>query len=116
MDQQGSNKVSIKGLDDKHEKTALLTVTLYGATLPPQLLYGGKIERCHPVVNFPSDWDIWHTENHWSNESTILSYIDKVINPYLESKRQELEMASTQRALKLWMFLELIDVRVFAKN
>ena len=77
----------------------LLTVTLSGAMLPPQLLYGGKTERCHPDIDFPSDWDIWHTENHWSNGSTILRYIDRVINPYLESKRQELELASTQKVL-----------------
>ena len=99
MDKQGAKKISIKGLDDKREITALLTITLSGAMLPPQLLYGGKTERCHPDVDFPSDWDVWHTENHWSNESTVLRYIDKVINPYLESKRQELELPSNHRAL-----------------
>ena len=76
-------------------------ITLSGNVkfLPPQLLYTGKPERCHPDFNFPSDWDIWHTENHWSNKSTVLRYIDTVLNSYLTSKRQELELADTHKAL-----------------
>ena len=99
MEEQGTNKISIKGLNDKREITALLTITLSGSILPPQLLYSGKTERCHPDCNFPSDWDIWHTENHWSNKSTILRYIENVLKPYLEKKRQELELPDTHKAL-----------------
>ena len=99
MEEQGSNKISIKGLNDKREITTLLSITLSGNILPPQLLYTGKTERCHPDFNFPSDWDIWHTENHWSNKSTVLRYIDTVLNPYLTSKCQELELADTHKAL-----------------
>lgn len=36
-----------------------------------------KTDRCHPHVNFPSDRDILHTNNHWSNTSTVLRLIDK---------------------------------------
>ena len=76
MDQRGTNRISIKGLHDKCEITALLTVTHSGAMLPPQLLHGGKTEMCHSDIDFPSKWDIWHTKNHWLNEfvtSTKLS-------------------------------------------
>ena len=41
-----------------------------GDLLPPQLQ--GKTENCHPKVDFPEEWDIWHSENHWSNESTMI--------------------------------------------
>ena len=43
MEEQGSNKISIKGLNDKREITALLSITLSGNILPPQLLYTGKV-------------------------------------------------------------------------
>ena len=96
MEEQGKSKISIKGLNDKREITALLSVTLSGTILPPQLLYSGKTERCHPDFNFPKDW---HTENLWANQLTVLRYIDTVLIPYLQSKRQELELPSTQKAL-----------------
>ena len=68
MEEWGTKKITIKGLDDKHEITVLLAITLSGELLPPQLLYQGKSDRCHPDVNFPCDWDIWHMDNHWFNE------------------------------------------------
>ena len=102
MEERGTKKITIKGLDDKREITALLAITLSRELLPPQLLYQGKSDRCHPDVNFPCDWDIWHTDNHWSNESTILRYIDRVLNPYLERKCSELGLPSTQKALLIF--------------
>ena len=61
MDERGKK---IKGIEDKREITALLALTLSGVLLPPQLLYLGKTDRCHPHVNFPPDWDVFHTNNH----------------------------------------------------
>ena len=53
MDERGKNKIVIKGVEDKRELTALLSVTLSGVLLPPQLLYKCKTDWCHPHVNFP---------------------------------------------------------------
>lgn len=87
---KGSKQVPILGLDDKREITALLTVSASGHLLPPQLLYKGTTEKCHPAgVSFPSSWDIWHSANHWSNETTMLRFIDTVINPYMEKQRKD---------------------------
>ena len=47
MENEGS-QVSVFGLGDKHEMTALLAVTMSGKLLPPQLLCGGKTDACHP--------------------------------------------------------------------
>ena len=58
--------------------------------LPFQLIYGGKAMRCHPPVTFPTDWDITHNEKHWSNEITMIRYIENVIVPFVESVREEL--------------------------
>ena len=102
MELSGTKHVSIAGTEDKKEITALITVSATGEVIPPQLLYGGKTERCHPRFNFPNDWDVWHTPNHWSNEGTVLCYLDEVFVPYIEGKRQKAGFPPTQRALLLF--------------
>lgn len=52
--------------------------------IPPPVIYQGKTEKCHPNFKFPENWHIMHTENHWSNEATMLEYIDKILVPYIE--------------------------------
>ena len=47
-----------------------------GEYLPIQLIYKGTTDRCHPKANFPSDWDIFHSLNHWSNENTMKRYFE----------------------------------------
>ena len=46
-----------------------------GEVLPPQLIYGGKSDRCHPPFDFPRDWLINRSLKHWSNEGTMLKYL-----------------------------------------
>lgn len=87
MESQGSRQVSIVGIDDKREMTVLVTTSLSGTLLPPQLLYAGKTDKCHPKVQFPSDWDVHHSENHWSNQETMLRYVEKIVLPYVSDYR-----------------------------
>lgn len=70
-----------------------------GEYLPPQLIYEGKTPRCHPRVNFPDKWDIWHTENHWSNEVTTKRYIEK---NSIARKRDALKLKKSHPALVLF--------------
>ena len=86
MELAGSGRVPIAGSENKKEIMALLTVSATGAVLPPQLLYEGKTKRCHPPFNCPLEWDVWHTQNHWSNEKTILRYLDEVFIPHADKK------------------------------
>ena len=44
MEKQGSSQVTISGLDDKHQITAVFTSAADGHFLPPHLLYQGKTE------------------------------------------------------------------------
>ena len=74
-------------------------MTLSGILLPPQLLYERKTDRCHPHVKFPPDWDIFHTHNHWSNTTTVLRFIDKVLNLYLQKKTRRAGLLECQKAL-----------------
>ena len=50
---------------------------------------GGKTQHCHPVYDFPDDWCVSHSENHWFNE-TMIEYIQGIIIPYVEGVRQML--------------------------
>ena len=61
-----------------------------GDILPPQLLYQEKTEKCHPKVDFPEEWDIWHSENHWSNESTMIRFADEILITYVREIRDKL--------------------------
>jgi hypothetical protein len=53
----GAKQVEIIGIEDKRQITALLSCTMSGDLLPPQLLYQGKTQNCHPKVDFPEEWD-----------------------------------------------------------
>lgn len=68
-------------MEDKREMTVLLAITLAGKLLLPQLLYAGKTVKCHPTVDFPAGWDVWHSQNHWSTEETMIHYIEKLLPP-----------------------------------
>lgn len=63
--------------------------TYTGDFLPPQLIYQGKTPRCLPQNEFPPEWNITFTENHWSNERTMREYFDQIILPYFIQKRFE---------------------------
>ena len=77
MNRQEKKSISIAGFDDKREITVVLAVMIPGEYLPPQILYQSKTERFHPAIEFPPEWDMWHTENHWSNEVTMVRYAKK---------------------------------------
>jgi hypothetical protein len=99
---EGSKQVPIVGIEDKREITALLGSTAAGQLIPPQLLYPGKTNQCHPKYEFPDNWDIHHTPNHWSNEASMLHYISEVIVPYVEQTREHLQLGPGQKALALF--------------
>ena len=52
----------------------------------PQILHEDKTNRCHPAVEFPEGWDVSHTSNHWSNEVSMIQYLNKIVIPFLKSK------------------------------
>ena len=54
------------------------------------------------VTQLFSDWDVWHSINHWSNEETMLRFIDKIIVPYVSKTRKSLGLPSTYPALAIF--------------
>ena len=58
-------------ISNSDEVTAVFVATLTGDFLAPQVIYKGKTERSYPKISVPSGWDLWHNDNHWSNEETM---------------------------------------------
>ncbi len=79
----GSQRVEVIGANDKRQITAVFCGSMIEDFLPLQLIYGGKTNRCHPMFQFPLDWDITHSKKHWSNENTMISYFENILVPYI---------------------------------
>ena len=79
-----------------------------GEFLPPQIIYGGKTDKWHPVFKFPSDWNITHSENHWANTASQMDYVKK----YYSAIHQE-SPEYTRRCLCtcFYQFTDLFVVR-----
>ena len=73
-----------------------------GAILPFQLLYAGKTTRCHPKYAFPSEFDIWHTPNHWATGETVIRLVSNVIVPYVNVIRLKMKLTSTHPAIVIY--------------
>ena len=68
MEKRGTKRVEIAGVEDKRQITAAFACTMSGKFLPMQLIYKGTTCKCLPKhVEFPSDWDVTYTSNHWAN-------------------------------------------------
>ena len=96
MATEGSTQVSVVGLEDKRE---VLCCSLSGDLHPPQLIYTGKTPQCHPTVLFPDGWHVWHSANHWSNEQTMLKYVEHILTPYFTNIRAQSGLPQDQIAL-----------------
>ena len=98
----GSKRVEIHGLSDKQQITGVFCGTLMGDFLPPQLICGGKTPRCLCAYSFPSDWNITYSPNHWSNETTMITYIEEIIVPYVNKVRDDLGLSCQHSALAIF--------------
>ena len=102
MDKKGNKRIPIQGHQDKRQIMAVMCVSLIGELLPLQFEYGGRTRRCHPAYQFPGNWCITRTDNHWSNESTMLEYVQEIIVPFVEHKRESLGLSKDHPALALF--------------
>ena len=77
MSKEGLKRVEVVGLKDKRQITAVFGGSMSGDFLPVQLVYQGKTTKSPPTVDFPKQWHMTFTEDHWSNESTMIDYVEK---------------------------------------
>ena len=85
-----------------NDRSPVFCGSMTGDFLPPQLIYEGKTDRCLPNYQFPSTWHITHSHNHWSNETTMKQYFEKIILPYVNAKREELKLCHDQPAMLIF--------------
>ena len=102
MEKEGSKRIELVGIEDKRQITAVFSGTMSGVFLPMQLIYQGKTPKCLPSVQFPSNWNVTFTDNHWSNETTMLAYLEKILFPYIISTREKLGLEHNQPALVIF--------------
>ena len=48
------------------------------------------------------DWHVTHLENHWSNKTTMITYISNITVPFVKNIRKELKKTDDQAALAIF--------------
>ena len=86
MEEEGMKSIEVTAKDDKRQITAVFCGSLTGDFLPPQLIYEAKNDRCLTQYKFLSAWHVTHSDNHWSNGTTMKQYVEKIILPYVMTR------------------------------
>ena len=103
LNEKGAKSVPLQGKGEKKQSTGTFAVSMTGDFLPMQLMYDGKTPRCLPKdVEFPKEFDVTFTLNHWSNEKKSKRLLDNVIFPYLKKKEHDLGLPGDQKSLLIY--------------
>ena len=79
MEAEGNRRVAVTGIEER-QITTVLSVTMSGNYLPPQLIYQGTNNRCLPkMIAFLSDWNVTCTQYHRATEDK-LQLLDANVN------------------------------------
>ena len=101
LNEKGAKSVPLQG-KGKKQITGTFAVSMTGDFLPMQLIYEGKTPRCLPKdVEFPKEFDVTFTPNHWSNKEKSKQLLD-VIFPYLKKKKHDLGLTGDQKSLLIY--------------
>ena len=103
LNEKGAKSGPLQGKGKKNQITGTFPVSVTGDFLPMQLIYEGKTPRCLPKdVEFPKEFDVTFTLNHWSNEKKSKRLLDNVIFPYLKKKEHDLGLPGDQKSLLIY--------------
>ena len=104
MEHKGIKRVEIALSNGKRQITciALFSCTLSSKFLTLQVIYVGKTPACLPKVKFPNGQNVTFTQNYWSNEETMMMYLDSILLPYVEKTCAELQLNFNHRALVIF--------------
>ena len=111
---KGSSNVPLVGKGKKKQIAGTFTITMSGSFLPMQLIYKVTTNRCLTKgVDFPTDFDVTYTANHWSNESKAIQHLEKIVFLYVEKKRAESSFGSKGNAHILMSLKGTLQRRLF---
>ena len=100
---ESATSVPVKGKGKSKQITGTFTLSASEKFLPMQLIYAGKTERCHPQgIKFSSDFDVTHSENHWSNEILTRQHVTEVIMPYAKQQCKKLGLSDDYKCLLIF--------------
>ena len=103
MAEQGTAHIPDRGADDKCAIIVTVIQSLSGKMLHFQIIYTGKTERCLPkILTGKENFLFSYNEKHWSNEVETLSLLDKIIAPYIENVKKELQVPNDQKSVLIW--------------
>ena len=91
LEKKGKSRVPVLGTSDYRQITGTFAITMAGEFLPIQLIYQGKTDRSQPKYEFPKEFHVTQTPNHWADENTSIEMIKKILVPYIREKRKELK-------------------------
>ena len=75
LDEKGVKYVPLQGKGKKKQITGTFAISIIGDFLPVQLIYDGKTPQCLPKdVEFPKEFDVTLTPNHWSKNALKLDF------------------------------------------
>lgn len=101
---RGSKDVSVLGMEDKRQFTAVMGSSAAGALLPMQIVYKGKVASSLPAVNARADavaagFHFTLSSNHWSSQLTMEQYLEEIISPYVNGVIEKLKLLPSQKAV-----------------
>jgi predicted nucleic acid-binding protein len=89
---KASKEVPVIGAEDKRQITCCIASSMSGHMLPLQLIFTGKTKKClpnHTPASTAASVHLTHSQNHWSNQTTMQEYIAQVIVPYGKEQAQK---------------------------
>lgn len=109
-----ADQVSIVGMEDKRQITAVVGGTLAGELLPLQLIFAGQDHNLNQKKAVPGlqdnyksldyelkkeGWRMTQTSNHWSTLQSMKDYLHGIISPFVEKKKVELNAPNSHVVL-----------------
>lgn len=95
---------------NKTQITTTLCISESGEVLPPQIIFCGSTDRCHPTTPAPCDGYYSHSPNQQQSSDTMVEYIDKVLLPYRQYMLSKNKLSSRQyMVLKLTVHRSHLD-------
>ena len=96
---KGAKAVSIKGIDDQRQINVTFTVSMTGKSLPIQLIREEKTSRYLNTFDFPADFNVTFSDNHWSSTEKSSELIERVIFLNLKQVKATLKCLKEQMSL-----------------
>lgn len=74
----------------KQNLTVMFTFSALGSITPPMIIYPNKRLSATISNQIPDDWGVGFSDNGWMKSEIFIEYVEKVLYPYLQKKRNSI--------------------------